>query len=552
MYDFVRKPPGQRVSKENDALPGRFSDEIIARCVSKCVKISCVSNSFYVILKNELNNKHERVEMMGQERKDVNRTAAFCHTTLVVILLASYALEVAKGARTIGYYAVFAALAVVPVVAEWILYKQDPANKYIKHVLGFGYSIFYIFVIFTTTNVTAFTFAIPLYIVITLYSDLKYCIVLSTGGFLVNLIFTIYQAVTVGIPGEELATYEIRVILMLIVAIFLCMATDIMAKINKSKMAEISQEKDNVSRLLNSVMTTSGEMSEGIIHVQEQMSKLGSAVTETRNAMEEVTSGANDAADAIQNQLGQTEEIQKHIEEVEAVSKSISDSMEQAKSDVLDGKSSLKTLLAQVESSEQAGNEVVAGIGELEAYMKNMQSIIELITNVASQTSLLSLNASIEAARAGEAGRGFAVVASEISNLANQTQGATVNITEVIGNVSEKLAIAIKAIEQLMSNNAKQSEAAEKVADRFEKITGSTQSVDEQSCMLEKVVGELATANAGIVESVQTISAVMEEVTAHSNETNSTCDRNTEIVNQVAGLVELLSRQAESLNNSNE
>ena len=109
--------------------------------------------------------------MMGQERKDVNRTAAFCHTTLVVILLASYALEVAKGARTIGYYAVFAALAVVPVVAEWILYKQDPANKYIKHVLGFGYSIFYIFVIFTTTNVTVFTFAIPLYIVITLYSD---------------------------------------------------------------------------------------------------------------------------------------------------------------------------------------------------------------------------------------------------------------------------------------------------------------------------------------------------------------------------------------------
>lgn len=488
---------------------------------------------------------------MEQERKDVNKAAAFCHTALVVVLLASYALEVAKGARTIGYFTVFALLAVIPVVAEWILYKGDPANHYIKHILGFGYSIFYIFVIFTTTNITAFTFAIPLYIVITLYSDLKYCIILSTGGFLANLIFTIYQAVTVGIAGEEMATYEIRVMLMLIVAVFLCMATDVMAKINKSKMAEISQEKDNVSRLLNSVMTTSGEMTEGIINVQEQMSELGSAVTETKNAMEEVASGANDAAEAIQNQLGQTEEIQRHIEEVKSVSKSIGDSMEQAKNDVLDGKNCLKTLLAQVESSEQAGNEVVADIGELEAYMKNMQSIIELITNVASQTSLLSLNASIEAARAGEAGRGFAVVASEISNLANQTQGATVNITEVIGNVSEKLAIAIKAIEQLMSNNTKQSEAAETVADRFEKITESTRSADEQSRMLESVVGDLATANAGIVESVQTISAVMEEVTAHSNETNNTCDRNTDIVNQVAGLVENLSRQAESLNSSN-
>jgi methyl-accepting chemotaxis protein len=298
-------------------------------------------------------------------------------------------------------------------------------------------------------------------------------------------------------------------------------------------------------------MAISEEMSNGIIDVQEQMTTLGGAVSETRNAMEEVASGANDAAEAIQNQLGQTEEIQRHIEEVEAVSRSIGDSMEQAKKDVLDGKNSLQTLLAQVESSEHAGNEVVADIGELEAYMKNMQSIIELITNVASQTSLLSLNASIEAARAGEAGRGFAVVATEISNLASQTQGATVNITEVIANVSEKLTIAIGAIEQLMSNNAKQSEAAETVAGSFEKIAGSTRNADEQGRMLEKVVSSLAAANAGIVESVQTISAVMEEVTAHSNETNSTCDRNTDIVNQVAGLVENLSRQAQSLNQHN-
>ncbi|MDE5931369.1 MAG: hypothetical protein K2H40_02660, partial [Lachnospiraceae bacterium] len=407
------------------------------------------------------------------------------------------------------------------------------------------------FVIFTTTDVTAFTFAIPLYIVVTLYSDIKYCIVLSAGGFLVNLLYTVYQAVTVGIASEEMPTYEIRVLLMLVVAVFLCLSTRVMSKINKMKMEELGQEKDNVSRLLNSVMATSEEMSNGIIDVQEQMTMLGGAVSETKNAMEEVSSGANDAAEAIQNELGQTEEIQRHIEAVEAVSRSIGDSMEQAKKDVLDGKNSLRTLLEQVESSKNAGNEVVTGISELEEYMKNMQSIIEMITNVASQTSLLSLNASIEAARAGEAGRGFAVVATEISNLANQTQGATVNITEVIANVSEKLTIAVRAIEQLMSNNVKQSEAAETVAGSFEKIAGSTQNADEQGRMLEEVVGNLAAANAGIVESVQTISAVMEEVTAHSNETNSTCDRNTDIVNQVTELVENLSRQAQSLNQHN-
>jgi len=484
---------------------------------------------------------------MERERKEVNKAAVFCHTVLVVILLASYALEVFRGSRTIGYYAVFAVLALVPVVTEWTLYHHDPADKKVQYILGAGYSLFYIFVIFTTNNVTAFTFAIPLYIVITLYSDLKYCIVLSTGGFLVNLIYTVYQAVTVGIAAEEMPTYEIRIMLMLIVAVFLCMSTDVMSKINRMRMGELAQEKDNVSRLLNSVMTTSGEMSDGIADVQEQMTMLGGAVSETKSAMEEVSTGANDAAEAIQNQLGQTEEIQRHIEKVEAVSHSIGDSMGQAKEDVLDGKNSLRTLLEQVESSERAGNEVVADIGELEAYMKNMQSIIELITNVASQTSLLALNASIEAARAGEAGKGFAVVATEISNLANQTQGATVNITEVIANVSEKLTIAVRAIEQLMSNNTKQSEAAEIMAGSFEKIAGSTQNAEEQGRMLAEVVGSLAKANAGIVESVQTISAVMEEVTAHSNETNSICDKNTDIVHQVAELVENLNRQAQEL-----
>lgn len=485
---------------------------------------------------------------MGRERSQINKVASICHTIIAIALLGSYALEVVKGARTIGYYAIFAVLAAGPVIAEWILYKRDSADTKIQHILGIGYGIFYIFTIFTTTNVTAFTFVFPLFVVITLYSDLRFCILVSASCFLVNLIFTIYQAVTVGIAAEEMATYEIRNILLLLVAIFLCLATDVMAKINKMKMEEISQEKENVSKLLNRVMHISGNMSEGIVDVREQMGELGEAVSETRTAMQEVSGGTNETANAIQKQLSQTEEIQRHIEQVEMVSKSIGESMEQTKSDISNGKNSLDTLLAQAESSERAGNEVVTDISALEEYMKNMQSIIELITSVASQTSLLALNASIEAARAGEAGRGFAVVATEISNLANQTQSATVNIIDVIHNVSDKLTVAVNAVQQLMSNNARQNEVAVTVADSFEKITESTQSADEQSRMLEEVVGSLANANAGIIEGIQTISAVMEQVSAHSNETYNISDKNTSIVNEVTELVENLSVQAQSLN----
>ena len=75
-------------------------------------------------------------------------------------------------------------------------------------------------------------------------------------------------------------------------------------------------------------------------------------------------------------------------------------------------------------------------LNKLNEYTGMMQSIIDVINNITTQTSLLALNASIEAARAGEAGRGFSVVAGEISNLANQTTSATENITELINNVS--------------------------------------------------------------------------------------------------------------------
>lgn len=487
---------------------------------------------------------------MNKEMRIINKTAAASHTVLIVVLLLAYAIEVVKGDRTIGYFAIFSLLAVIPVIGDWIAYKANPETTKIKHILGTGYSIFYIFVIFTTVNDVAFTFAIPMFIMVTLYSDVKFCALVGFGCFFVNLIQAIQHAVTVGFAEGELATYEIKIALMLLVAIIVCFTTGVLEKINKMKMDAINEEKDNVSRLLNNIMSVSGEMSEGIVNMTAQMQELGNSVSETRNAMQEVSTGTNESAESIQNQLMQTEEIQKHIEQVASVSESINDSMEHAKGDIQNGKSNLDILMAQVESSEQAGREVVTDISALEEYMKNMQSIIELITSVASQTSLLALNASIEAARAGEAGKGFAVVATEISNLANQTQTATVNITEVIHNVTEKLTIAVNAVQQLMDNNTKQNESAATVAESFEKIAESTQNVDEQSRALEKVVNDLAVANSVIVEGVQTLSAIMQQVSAHSNETYSVSERNSDIVNQVTSLVETLNNQAQSLHSN--
>lgn len=484
--------------------------------------------------------------------KAMNKAAVACHTVIVLVLEAAYLLEVVKGSRTVGYYLVFSLVAMLPVAIEFVLYRREPADLRLRHVIGVTYCLFYLFVVFTTVNMIAFTYIIPICLVLVLYSDVRLCAWVSGAGFAINLVFLAWQGITGGIRAEDMATYEIRVALLLLVAIFLCLSTRTLEKINASKLRELDQEKERVSELLDKVMRISGQMSGGILDVAEQMKELGEAVSETRNAMQEVSSGTNETAQSIQNQLGKTEEIQNHIGQMADVMNAITQSMTEAKDSVRQGRENLDTLTKQMENSERAGTQVVKDMEELEEYTSNMQTIIDMITNVASQTSLLSLNASIEAARAGEAGKGFAVVATEISNLANQTQGATVDITDVIHSVSEKLKIAVSAVEELMESSRKQSESAVQAAESFEKIAVGTDQVDEQSRRLDSSVRQLADANRVIVESIQTISAIMQEVSAHSQETFRVSESNTNIVFEVDRLVEGLSDQAQQLNRTQE
>ena len=488
-----------------------------------------------------------------QEIKDLTGTAKnnkfvlTGYTTYNIVLLACYLLEVIKKSRTIGYFVVFSILSLLPLVLMHLEYRRDNASEKMKHILAVGYCVFYTFTIFTTVSPVAFVYGVLIGTFITCYGDLGTSRRSAYGMLIINIANVIYMAVNHQITAADLPNVEIRIGFTTLYAIFAVMVTKVLVANNQDKMEGIAREKENIQNMLDKLMDISESMISDISVVSGKMGELEESVEKTKVSMEEVSNGTGDTAESVQSQLYKTEEIQRFIRQVGRVSEAMESNMNVASNEVNAGKAKIDNLIQQAEESENAGNRVSHELGELVSYAGKMQNIIHMIDEITTQTSLLALNASIEAARVGEAGKGFAVVATEISNLAGQTQTATEDITQLITDITRELDEVVEVINRLMDNNKRQSAVATETAATFETIADKTADISHQSIEHAHLIKGVANSNEAIVESIQTISAVTEEVTAHSNQTLECSEENTNIVNEVGEIIENLHRLAEHL-----
>ncbi|MCM1537848.1 MAG: methyl-accepting chemotaxis protein [bacterium] len=476
-----------------------------------------------------------------------NRVACIALNAIVVVICAAYTVEIVKGNRTAGYVIATYVLAFIPVILSWICYCRKRDTTMIKHIVSYGYAILYTFLLFTAQNSLVFTYVFPMLIVITLYNDFRYTTIIGAGVVAENVGYIVFSALTKQLGPQDIVALEIQGFLTIIMTVNFLLVSYENSRFQNMKLARIDEEKGKISGLFEHTIQISKHMTENVTAIASQMNTLQSSVEQTMNSMSEVTSGTNESAEAIQHQLVKTEEIQTHISTVEQSADKIHEGVSAAAEAVRTGQEHVSSLIRLTEQSDKASADVASALASFREYTDQMNSITDLITNVASQTSLLALNASIEAARAGDAGRGFAVVASEISGLAGQTTSATENITGLINNISDQLQIMIDTINHLIESNKKQNVSAGKTAESFDTIADSTSHIQEQSAALASIVSELASANKVIVDSIQTISAITEEVSAHSNETYTGSEQNQQIVTEVGGLVQSLSEDANQL-----
>ena len=476
-----------------------------------------------------------------------NTVAMNCHFLVCGIISIAYFVEFLKGDGALLYVLATIILAMGPVVGEIICYKKQHDTKMIKHFVGIGYAILYTFVMFTTNNHFTFVYVIPMLIAITVYNDFKYSLPIEVGVVIVNVIQLALFFKRGIYTKADMASVEIQFFVIVLICGIQLYVSIVAEKLNQKKLAELKAEHEKTEELLTRIMDTSDKMTQQITESAQKTASLGESMQAMKESMEEVNSGSNDTAEAVQSQLNQTEEIQAMVEQVEKGTENIIDSMNQNKEAIAQGNANVGILVKQAEETVESGKKVTEELSQLDTYMSQMNSILDIINSITSQTSLLALNASIEAARAGEAGRGFAVVASEISQMAQQTKDSTVQISQLIENVSNAIQMVVEVSGSMISMIESQNETTEKTAESFTVIEKNSDNVYGQSNELAAYVTKLADANKKIIDSISTISAISEEVAAHASDTLSATASNNVIVEELAALSGQLETLAQEL-----
>ena len=499
----------------------------------------------------EKDNLLKKYEKISKEAR-INKPVMICYLVLGFVIGIAYIGEVFKGNRNLLYSGFVAAVAIIPSVVTAVIYMKDKGSFLIKHISCIGFAVLYSLVMLTTDNPFVFVEVLPMIIVVTLYNDIRLSVLTDFGVLVLNIAQVALFFKNGLYTMENNTQIEIQILSIIVICVFSVYTTMVSNTNSKLELKNMEEQKVLVEKMFEKTRNAAGQMAANIDDINDRASQLKQAMQETQQNMNEINIGSTDTAQAVQNQLEQTENIKKRIENVADGSGAIIESIKNTKNAIDEGSEHIENLVKKVDAAVDSGALVNKELSELDKYMSQMNSIIDIINEITSQTSLLALNASIEAARAGEAGKGFAVVATEISHMADQTQNATVEITGLIKNVSDAIVKVIDVSENMIDMIKGQKDVTGAAADSFKIIDDNSENVYVNSEKLSDSVKELEEANKQIIESISTISAISEEVAAHVNRTSETSNHNVELVEGVNNIAVNLGSLADELRKDTE
>jgi len=237
---------------------------------------------------------------------------------------------------------------------------------------------------------------------------------------------------------------------------------------------------NEASTELNQIM---GEAEQGVERQKSESDQVATAMNEMTAAAQEVANNASEASDAADHANVQVSDAQGLVHQTIEVIGGLSEQVEEG-----------------VNVIEKLGSD-----------SRRIDSVLEVIREIADQTNLLALNAAIEAARAGEAGRGFAVVADEVRTLASRTQKSTQEIQETIERLQTGAGNAVKLIGSISERSEATVTETRKVNDALQKINQAVGTINDMNTQIASAAEEQTSVSETINQNIHEIVAITEQ-----------------------------------------
>ncbi len=280
----------------------------------------------------------------------------------------------------------------------------------------------------------------------------------------------------------------------------------------------------NLQSIVGDIKETSGTLSGSVSETNESCTSSAEGAEQINSAVSELATASQSMAESVQSLNEDIIEIGNAINTIEGGARSLSDSST-AMNDISNkAKDDINAVFESSEQSVNAANDIANHMAELSAAINEVSEATKLISDISTQTNLLSLNASIEAARAGEAGKGFAVVAGEISSLANQSDEGVKKIDSVVNKVLELSNNSMQLTEQIKKIIANEQAMVKATQDSFIKLKGEIDNSIAQIDSISNDAIKLADAKDSAVGAVSDLSAISEENAASTEEVTASVE----------------------------
>lgn len=306
--------------------------------------------------------------------------------------------------------------------------------------------------------------------------------------------------------------------------------------------------KDEVGNIMRAVLKLRGELTAVVTNLKnqsgnlfEQSASLSKSASDTMNNMKDTDRAVDEMANGATMLAQETQSASENVIEIGNMIDKVNDNTEELAKDADNMKElgeNAENILRQLIAGQK---EMVTHIGvvndkthEANKAAGKISEVVNLITEIASQTNLRSLNASIEAARAGEAGRGFAVVAENIKQLAEQTTSSAADIQDIIHDLEQKSDETVEKTEAVNNIVNKQSEDMKQTADILNQvITGITGLIDKIDSIAVSVEN-MDKSKENVVDVIGNLSSVSQENAASTEETSASTTMAMETVKKIA------------------